>query len=305
MSPRASAARSAPIATLSLKPKIAVGRSGRSSSEAAAASPLSIEKSDSTTRSGAGRTPAAASADAVAVQALGGGHPVGRAEDRADASVPEREQVLDAGAGAGRVRGRDSRDPLVELHARVDDDEGVAGLLERPQLRVRLLRQHQDCAVGRAVHQAVEQRHLALVLVEGGTEDDPHVVLVERLRRTRDDHGEVRGLEDRQRHADEPGPPARERPRVSVRAEAVLAHDPEHDLAGLRRDVGPSVDHARDRGDRDAGRARDLADRRPRLVAVAIVPRHRVVFKHNQPVTVTALPLRSRIFFFANRLTSG
>ena len=49
--------------------------------------------------------------------------------------------------------------------------------------------------------------------------------------------------------------------RAAVRAEAVLAHDLEHGLAGLRRDVGPVVQDPRDGRDRDAREVGDVADR--------------------------------------------
>jgi hypothetical protein len=63
-SPRASAACIAPIASWSLKAKIALGGSASSSSAVAAARPPSTPMFDSITSSGSGDTPVAASAAA-------------------------------------------------------------------------------------------------------------------------------------------------------------------------------------------------------------------------------------------------
>ena len=149
----------------------------------------------------------------VAAHALLGRHPAARPGDRGDAAVAEVEQVARRLVGAGRVRGGDRRDALVDAPARVDDDEAEAVVHQPSQLAAGLLRQHQQAAVGGSVHEALEQRDLAVVLVERRAEHDPHVVLVERLGDTGDDHREVGGMDQRHRHADEAGAPA-ERPRA-------------------------------------------------------------------------------------------
>ena len=122
---------------------------------------------------------------------------------------------------AGGVHRGDARDALGGRLARVDDDEGEDLALEHAQLGRGLLRQHQDRTVGRAAHQAVEERHLAVVVVEGRCEDDPHVALVERLGRAAQHRAEVRVGDERQRQPDHPRPPAREPAGTAVRAEAV------------------------------------------------------------------------------------
>jgi len=116
----------------------------------------------------------------------------GRAGDRTDAAMSEREQVLGRGARARRVGRRDGGNALVHRHARVDDDEGIALAAQHLELVVRLLGQHQHGAVGRAVHEAVEQRNLALVMVQRRAQHHAHVLLVERLRGPREDRAEVR-----------------------------------------------------------------------------------------------------------------
>ena len=117
-----------------------------------------------------------------AVQALA------RREERASGpvitpmrAVPERQQVLGGVARARGVRRRDGRDALVERDARVDDHERVALAPQHLELLVRLLGEHQHGAVGGAVHEPVEQRHLALVLVQRRAQHHAHVLLVERL----------------------------------------------------------------------------------------------------------------------------
>ena len=155
--PRSRAARIAPIAVLSLKAKIAVGGSGASSSCPAASMPPSMSKLDSSTSAGSGRTPAAASApwkpfrrSLLARQACG---PVIAPIRR----WPSESRCSVASCARG-VRGRDGRDALVERHARIDDHERVALAPQDLELVVRLLRQHQHRAVGRPVHEPVEQR---------------------------------------------------------------------------------------------------------------------------------------------------
>ncbi len=193
--------------------------------------------------------------------------------DRADPPVPERQQVLGRGARTRGVRGRDGRNALVERDAGIDDHERVALATQDLELAVRLLRQHQHRAVGRTVHETVEQRDLALVMVQRGAEHHPHVLLVERLGRPREDRHEVGRLDDRQHHADQSRAAAREGARAAVRGEAAIAHDAHHRSPRLLGDARPLVEDARDRGDRDAGRARDLADRRA-VLAVRAGRRH-------------------------------
>ena len=132
-------------------------------------------------------------------------------------------------------------DALVERNARVDDDERVAVAPQRLQLVVRLLRQHQHGAVGRPVHEPVEQRHLALVVVERRAEHHAHVLLVERFGCAGEDRREVRRLDDRQRHADQARASARERACAAVRGEALVAHHAQHRPARLGGDVGPPL----------------------------------------------------------------
>ena len=220
----------------------------------------------------------------VAAQALCARDPLERAGDHSDAPVSQSEQVLGRRTGAGGMRGGDDGDPLVERYAWVDDDDRELAL-QRLQLRARLLRQHEHGAVSRAAHQAVEQRHLAFVLVQGRAEDDPHVLLVQRLGRTREDDPEVGRLDQRNGDADQSRAAAGESARVPVRAEPLLAHCAQHCLARVRRHVGPAVEHARDGGDRDAGRARDPANRGALAVVVGRVG-HRLCLKLS-PETVT------------------
>ena len=158
--------------------------------------------------------------------------------------------------------------PSSSVHARVDDHERVALAPQHLELLVRLLGEHQHGAVGGAVHEPVEQRNLALVVVQRRAQHHAHVLLVERLGGACEDGREVGRLDDREHHADQAGAAARERPRAAVGGEAVIAHDAQHGAARLGRDAGPLVEHARDGRDRDAGRAGDLADRRAGLAAL-------------------------------------
>ena len=260
--PRSRAACSAPIATLSLKPKIAVGGSGSESScacrlGAAWDPPVGVDD-----ELGVEQDPGARERGAEAVEPLLGRVPAGRAGDRADPPVAELEQVLGRLLRARRVHRRDAGDTVGRRLARIDDDEGESLPLQRQQLLRRLLRQHQDRAVGGAAHQPLEQRHLAVVLVQRRREHDPHVALVQRLGRAAQHRPEVRVGDERQGQADHPGPAAREPAGAAVRREAVLAHDLQDGLAGLPRHVRPVVEDARDRRDRDAGQIGDVANRR-------------------------------------------
>jgi hypothetical protein len=184
--------------------------------------------------------------------------------------MAELEQVRGRLVGAGGVRRRNRRDPLVDAHPRVDDDEAEAVLHQRAQLAARLLGQHEQRAVGGPVHQPLEQRDLAIVLVQRRAEDDPHVLLVERLGDAGDDHREVGRVDQRHGHADEPGAAGRQAARAAIRAVAVLADHALDVAARLGRDVAAAVDDARDRRRRDAGERGDLADRVPGIGACRV-----------------------------------
>ena len=71
--------------------------------------------------------------------------------------------------------------PLGSGFAWIDDDDRVADLLQVLELVGRLLGEHEDRAVGRAAHQPVDERDLAVVLVHSRAEHDPQVELVERF----------------------------------------------------------------------------------------------------------------------------
>ena len=171
------------MAMLSLNAKIAVGGSGASSSRAGRAA-AALDAGSSTRRSArdrAGRRPPTMRA-VVAVQPLVAGHPAARARDRArcaggraraGARWPRVAPVACAAETAGMPSSSASRGSTTT--------NGVAVALQRLQLVVGLLGQHQHRAVGRAVHEAVEQRDLALVLVQRRAQDHAHVLLVQRL----------------------------------------------------------------------------------------------------------------------------
>ena len=93
---------------------------------------------------------------------------------------------------------------------RVDDDEPVAVVQELLELVGGLLGEDDHRAVRRAVHQPLEERHLAGVLVQGRAEDESHVLLVERLGDAGDEMREVRVVHHRHRPADQAGLAARE-----------------------------------------------------------------------------------------------
>ena len=120
------------------------------------------------------------------------------------------------------------------------------------------------------MHEPVDQRHLTVVLVAGRREHDAEVLLRERLRGAGEDGREVRGEDERDEHADEPGTAGGEPAGAAVRAVALLPDDRRDELPGLRRDVAPPVEDARDGGDRDAGQLGHLPDRHPRRALVAI-----------------------------------
>ena len=233
-SPRRRAALSAPIATLSLKPKIAVGGSGCDSSSSAAslaAADLPVGVPDQLR---VGEDARARERRSEPDQPLLGGVPPFGAGERGDPAVSELEQMLRRLLRSGGVHRRDARDPVGRRLHRVDDDERVVTRLQLAQLRLRLRRQHQDRAVGRLAHEVLEHRDLAVVLVERGAEDDAHVLFVERLRRAAQDRAEVGVGDHRQRQPDEAGPAAAERPGAAVPVEAVLADDLQHRSHGCR-----------------------------------------------------------------------
>ncbi len=173
--------------------------------------------------------------------------------------------------GAGRIGRGNAGNPVFEPLQRIDDDEAIAVVEQHLQLVVRLLGEDEERAVGRAVHEPLEQRYFAVVLVEGRAEDDPHVELVERFGRAREDRREVRRVDHRHGDADEPRAAGREAARAPVRGVPTLADDPLDGLAGLLGDVVPAVHDAGDRGDRDACEIGDLADRHPRPAGVLSV----------------------------------
>ena len=172
---------------------------------------------------------------AEAEQPLLGRVPAGRAGDRADAAVAELEQVLGRLLRTGRVhRGDARRCPRAAARAGRRRRTGSPARCSVRSSSADSSGQHQDRAVGRPAHQALEQRDLAVVLVERRGEHDPHVALVERLGRAAQHRPEVRVGDERQRQADHAGAAAREPAGAAVRAEAVLADDLEHGLAGVR-----------------------------------------------------------------------
>jgi hypothetical protein len=118
------------------------------------------------------------------------------------------------------------------------------------------------------VHDALEQRDLAVVLMERGAQDGAHVVLVERFRRSRQDPAEVLGMHDRDRDPDEAGLASGEGACAAVRREVVAADGAQHGVARRGADVGAAVEHAGDCCDRDACVACDVADRCPSAPSV-------------------------------------
>jgi len=121
------------------------------------------------------------------------------------------------------------------------------------------------------VHQALEQRHLAVVLVLRRTENDAQVLLVQRLGRPGEDGREIDGVHLRHRDADEAGAAGGEPAGAPVGGVAALADDPLDELAGLVGNVFAAVDDAGDGRDRHAREVGDLADRHARGAAVGAV----------------------------------
>ena len=169
-------------------------------------------------------------------------------------------------ARTGPVSGRDDGDALVERPPRIGDDERVPAMLQPDELVAGLLRQQDDRAVGRSVHQALEQGDLPVVLVQRRHQHRAQLLLVERLRRAGQDRGEVIGMDERHREPDETGAAARQGPGAAVGGEVVRADVTQDGVARLRGDVGPAVDDARDGGDGHAGRPGDVANRRPSVL---------------------------------------
>ena len=163
--------------------------------------------------------------------------------------------------GAGRVRGRDGRDPLVEPHQRVDDHEPKAAVQVPLELLARLLGEDDQGAVGHAV-QAIEHRDLAIVLLPGRRQHDLEVALEQRLGRAVQDAREIRGIDERDDDTDEAGAARRQATCAAVGRVAVLADDAADVVARLVRDVAAAVQNTRYRGDRHTRLVGDLADGR-------------------------------------------
>jgi len=100
------------------------------------------------------------------------------------------------------VRDRHRRDAIAERQQRIDHDERVPVAQRLLELLRRLLGQDDHGAVGRALHQPVEQRDLARVLVLRRQENEPQPVLVHRLRNTLEDLREVSATDIRNENAD-------------------------------------------------------------------------------------------------------
>ena len=180
-SPRSRAACRTPTAMLSFEAKIAVGGSGRSSSRLAAAYATRHLEVALDEKAGGRKHTGGCERRVVTLDPLLGRRPAPGSGDVRDPPVPEIEQMIDRGLRPGAVRGRHGRDAHVERHARVGDYELVAARLQRSELVTRLLGQEDDRAVGRAVHQPLEKRHLAVVLGVRRAEDEAQLLLVGRL----------------------------------------------------------------------------------------------------------------------------
>ncbi len=170
--------------------------------------------------------------------------------------------MLDRLLRSRRVHRGDARDAFGRRLAGIDDDEWESLPLQHPQFVGGLFRQHQDRSVGCPAHQALEQRHLTIVLVQRRREHDPHVPLVQSLGSAAQNRAEVRVGDERQGQTDHPRAATRQPARTPVRAEAGLAHDLQDALARLTRHIGPVVQDPRDSRDRDAGEIGDVPDRR-------------------------------------------
>ena len=137
--------------------------------------------------------PAEASAAWYPRAALLGREPAGRAGDRADPPMPELEQVLIAWLAPELFAAETAGMRSFSGMSGSTTTKRIAVVEQVLELLVRLLREDEQRAVGRAVHQPLEQGDLAIVLVLRRAEHDPHVLLVERLGRAREDRREVAG----------------------------------------------------------------------------------------------------------------
>jgi hypothetical protein len=160
--------------------------------------------------------------------------------------VTEFEQMLGRLDRAGHVRRGDEREVTVEGVPLVRDDEREALLLQQEEVFDRLVGKHEDRAVDLSFEELVDERDLSSLMVKGGAQNGLHVELVQRLRETGDQLGEVVAEHLRDRHADQPGPAGRRRrrPERPVRREVELPDDLEHRLARLGRDVRTVVEDA-------------------------------------------------------------
>ena len=120
------------------------------------------------------------------------------------------------------------------------------------------------------------------MLVKRRVEDQPHVLLVDRLERSLENRGEVVTAHQRNRETNVAGSAARERPGAAVRHVPALLDDAHHELAGLGRDVVAFVDDPGDGRDRHAGEVRDLVDRHlaPPVLVDVRRPRHDRALNH-------------------------
>ncbi len=179
--------------------------------------------------------PRAGERRAKADQPLLGRIPARGAGDRADPAVAELEQVLGRLLCARRVHRRDARDArpaaaragrrrrmgsLRAAASRSSSSDSSGSIRIAPSVVPRIRRSSIDtsrscsCSVGR--------------------EDDAHVALVERLGGAAQHRAEVGVGDERQSQPDHAGSAAREPARPTVPAEAVLADDLQHPLAGVR-----------------------------------------------------------------------
>ena len=113
------------------------------------------------------------------------------------------------------------------------------------------------------MHEAVEQRDLALVVVERRAHDHAHVLLVQRLGGAGEDRGEVDRVDQRDEDADQPRAPRRQASRTAAHRVAMFLDDTPHEVARLVGHVLAPVKHAGDPRDRDAGQISYLPDRHP------------------------------------------
>ena len=249
--------------------KIAVGLLGSASSSCAARCP---PRSRSRPRAhipgrSAGRQPAAPNGSRPAGRSLA--HQVRWPVITPICGVAEADQMLGGLAAARPVGGGHHRHILVERHAGIDDHERRAEPLELAQLGHRLQGDHQQRAIGRAMHQVIEHRDLTVLPVMGGAEHQPRIALVDGLAGALDDRGEVGVLGEGHHQPHQAGTLAGQGAGVAIAGVAQVAHMAQHQFARGGRHIGPTVEHAGDGGDRDAGTRGDIAYRRARHAAVA------------------------------------